>query len=98
MSNKIERIYNDYIYIDDNKTKLTREQFIKDKFITTNDKNDRLHTHLICDILNKKGFKLNKIHIGKLFNEMKIGKYTKNCYIDKVRKGGFEYIKYIGEI
>jgi hypothetical protein len=44
MENKKERIYNHYIYIDDNKTKLTREQFIKDKFITTDDKNDRLHT------------------------------------------------------
>jgi len=97
MENKIERIYNHYIYIDDNKTKLTREQFIKDNFITTDDKNDRLHTEFICDILNKKGFKLNKIHIGRLFNEMELGKYTNKCYIDKVRKGGFEYIKYKGE-
>jgi hypothetical protein len=38
MKNKKERIFNHYIYIDDDKTKLTREQFIKDTFITTDDK------------------------------------------------------------
>ena len=98
MNNNIkERIYNHYIYIDDNKTKLTRDEFIKDNFITTDEKMERLHTETICNILNKKGFKLNIIHIGRIFNEMKIGKYTNKCYIDKVRKGGFEYIKYIGK-
>ena len=98
MSNNIKgRIYNDYIYIDDNKTTLTRQQFIKDNFITTDEKKDRLHTETICDILNKKGFKLNIIHMGRIFNEMQIGKYTNKCYIDKVKKGGFEYIKYIGK-
>ena len=98
MSNIIKgRIYNDYIYIDDNKTTLTRQQFIKDNFITTDEKKDRLHTETICDILNKKGFKLNIIHMGRIFNEMQIGKYTNKCYIDKVKKGGFEYIKYIGK-
>ena len=96
MTNKKERIYNHYIYIDDDKTKLTREQFIKDNCVTTDDKNERLHTEYICDILNRKGFKLNIIHVGRLFNEMKIGKYSDKCYIDKCRKGGFEYIKYIG--
>ena len=44
MKNKKERIFNHYIYIDDDKTKLTREQFIKNNFITTDDKKDRLHT------------------------------------------------------
>ncbi len=84
MNNNIkERIYNHYIYIDDNQTKLTRDGFIKDNFITTDEKKERLHTETICDILNKKGFKLNIIHI-------EIGKYTNKCYIDKVRKGGFE--------
>ena len=92
-----ERIYNHYIYIDDNKTKLTRQQFIKDNFITTDEKKDRLHTETICNILNKKGFKLNIIHMGRIFNEMQIGKYTNKCNIDKVKKGGFEYIKYIGK-
>jgi hypothetical protein len=54
MSNIIkERIYY-YIYIVDNKTKLTRQQFIKDNFITTDEKKDKLHTETICDILNKK--------------------------------------------
>ena len=97
MSNIIkERIYNHFIYIDDNKTKLTRQQFIKDNFITTDEKKDRLHTETICDILNEKGFKLNIIHIGRIFNEMQVGKYTNKCYIDKVKRGGFEYIKYIG--
>ncbi len=98
MNNNIkERIYNHYIYIDDNKTKLTRDEFIKDNFITMDDKMERLHTETICNILNKKGFKLNIIHIGRIFNEMQIGKYTNKCYVDKVRKGGFEYIKYIGK-
>jgi hypothetical protein len=92
--NKKERIYNDYIFIDDNKTKLTKEKFIRDNFITTDDKNDRLHTETICDILNKKGFKFNTIYVGRLLNQMEVGKYTNKCSIDKVRKGGFEYIKY----
>ncbi len=49
-----ERIYNHYIRIDDNKKKLTRQQFIKDNFIITDEKKDRLHTETICDVVNKK--------------------------------------------
>jgi hypothetical protein len=79
MKNKKERKYNHYIYVDDDKTKLTREQFIKDNCITTDDKNDRLHTAFICDILNKKEFKLNIIHTGKIFYEIEIGKYNDKC-------------------
>ncbi len=45
----------------------------------------------------KKGFKLNVIHVGRMFNDMQIGKYTNKCYVDKIRKGGFEYIRYIGK-
>ena len=97
MVKQIERIYNDFIYTDDEKTtKLTRDDFIKQNFITTNDKNDRLYTEDICNILLEKGFKLNTIHIGKIFNQLEIGKHNNKCYINKIRKAGFEYIKYIG--
>ena len=93
-----ERIFNHFVYVDENKAiKLKREQFIADSFITTNDKSDKLHTGEIWNILNKKGFKLNIIHVGKIFNKMDIGMYNKNCNINSVKKSGFEYIKYIGQ-
>lgn len=97
MTKEIERIFTDFIYIDNDKIiKLYRDDFIRDNFILTNDKNDRLHTETIYNILLNNGFKLNAIHVGKIFNQMSMGKYNKNCYIDKCIKGGFEYIKYIG--
>jgi hypothetical protein len=45
----------------------------------------------------QKKFKLNIIHIGRIFDDMQIGKYTYKCYVDKIRKGSFEYIRYIGK-
>ena len=90
-------LFKDFIYIDNEKTlKLYRDDFITSNFVTTNDKNDKLHTETISNILLNNCFKLNTIHTGRIFNEMNIGKYNKHCNIGKIRKCGFEYIKYIG--
>ena len=92
-----ERLYNHFVYVDENdKIILRRGDFIKESFITTNDKTNKLHTETICDIFNKKGFKLNIAHVAKLINVLEIGKYNRQCNINGIRKGGFEYIKYIG--
>ena len=76
--------------------KLPKEQFIIKNFKTTDNKKDRLHTMTIFNILTDNGYKLSSIEVGRLINSIKIGKYNDKCNIDKVRKGGFEYIKYIG--
>ena len=81
--------------INNGETKLTVEQFIVNNFINSNDSKDRLHTEQICDIFNENGYKYNIIETGKLINRIGIGKYNSKCNIDKCRKGGFEYIKYI---
>ena len=96
MPKHIERIYTDYTYIND--IKIMRDDFIKSSFITTENKNDKLHTETISKILVENGFLINPIHTGKIFNEFEIEKYNHKCNIDKTRKGGFEYIKYIGKI
>ena len=90
-------LFKDFIYIDNEKTlKLCRDDFIKSNFESTNDKNDKLHTETISKILLNNGFKINTIHTGRIFNEMNLGKYNNKCSINKYRKSGFEYIKYIG--
>ena len=97
MTKEIKRLFKDFIYIDDDRTlKLHIDEYIKNNFICTNDKKDRLHTETISNILINDGFKLNTIHTGRIFNQLEIGKYNKKCYINKCVKGGFEYIKYIG--
>ena len=83
--------------IDNGETKLTVEQFIVNNFINSNDSKDRLHTDYICDILNEKGYKINIIEAGRLINRVGIGKYNGKCNIDKCKRGGFEYIKYVNE-
>ena len=45
-----------------------------------NDK-DRLHTEDIADILKHKGYKVDKIEVGRLLNRIGIGKYNKMCNI-----------------
>ncbi len=93
MNKHIDRIYNDYTYI--NNIKIMRDDFIKSSFITTENRNERLHTETISKILVENGFLINPIQTGKILNKMKIGKYNDKCNINKLRKGGFEYIKYI---
>ena len=94
MPKHIERIYNDYTFI--NNIKIMRDDFIKSFFITTEDKNDKLHTETISKILMENAFLINPIHTGRIFNQMNIGKYNKHCNINKSIKCGFEYIKYLG--
>ena len=72
------------------------EQFIIKNFINSNDGKDRLHTDTISNILNDNGYKMSVVEAGKLINRIGIGKYNKLCNIDKCRKGGFDYIKYVG--
>ena len=96
MPKQLERKYTDYTYIND--VKIMRDDFIKTSFITTDDKNDKLHTEEISKILVQNGYLINPIHTGKIFNQLGIGKYNTKCNIDKSRKSGFEYIKYIEKI
>lgn len=82
--------------INNGEEKLTIEQFIIQNFKTTNDDKDRLHTSKIAEILTCQGYKIKDVEAGKLLNRIGIGKYNKNCNIDKFRKAGYDYIKYIG--
>ena len=72
------------------------ETFIISNFINTNDSKDRLHTENIASILDDNGYKIDKIEAGRLINRIGIGKYNKMCNIDKCRKAGYDYIKFIG--
>ena len=83
--------------INNGEVEITAETFILQNFITTNDNKDRLHTQDIADILNDKGYNLSLVEIGRIVNRTGLGKYHDKCYINKVKKGGFEFIKYIGE-
>jgi len=76
--------------------KLSKEQFIIKNFKTTDNKKDRLHTMTIFNILTDNGYKLSSIETGRLINSIKIGKYNEQCNIGNIKKGGFEFIKYIG--
>jgi hypothetical protein len=73
------------------------EQFIIANFKKTDNDKDRLHTETITDILKLNGYMINIIETGKLMNRIGIGKYNSKCNIDKCRKGGYDFIKYIGE-
>jgi len=81
-----------------NNGSISVETFIIKNFKTTNDDKDRIHTETICDILNDNGYKINIIETGKLMNRTGIGKYNKYCNINKLRKSGYDYIKYEEQI
>jgi len=76
---------------------MTDEQFIINNFITTNDDKDRMHTETIKDILNDKGYKLSIHETGRLMNRIGLGKYNNKCNVKSIRKGGFDYLKYVGK-
>lgn len=82
--------------INNGEEQISVEQFIIKNFINSNDSKDRLHTESISGILNDNGYKINPVETGKLMNRIGIGKYNKNCNIDKCRKAGYDYIKCIG--
>jgi len=77
--------------------KLTIEEFIIRNFKNTNDDKDRIHTEEINEILKRNNYKISLIESGRLFNSIGIGKYNDKCNINKIRKGGFQYVKYIGK-
>ena len=81
--------------INNGEKELTVEQFIIKNFKNSNNDKDRLHTETITGILYSNGYKINTIETGKLMNRIGIGKYNKNCNIDKMRKAGYDYIKQI---
>lgn len=83
--------------INNGEKELSVEQFIIANFQKTNNDKDRLHTETIADILRLNGYSINTIETGKLVNRIGIGKYNSQCNINKCRKGGYDYIKYIGE-
>ena len=81
--------------INNGEKELTVEQYIIENFKNSYNEKDRLHTETIACILNSNGYKVNTIETGRLINRIGIGKYNSKCNIDKVRKGGYEYIKQI---
>ena len=83
--------------INNGEEQISVEQFIIKNFVNSNDSKDRLHTESISSILNDKGYKIDVGDAGKLINRIGIGKYNKNCNIDKCKKRGYDNIKYIGE-
>jgi hypothetical protein len=82
--------------INNGEVEMTVEQFIITNFKNSDDGKDRLHTEDIADILKVKGYKVDKIEAGRLMNRVGIGKYNDKCNINKCRKGGYDFIKYIG--
>jgi hypothetical protein len=84
--------------INNGEKEISVENFIMNNFINTNDTKDKLHTENICQILNDNGYNISPIETGKLFNRIGIGKYNKNCNINKSKKAGFENIKYVDEM
>jgi hypothetical protein len=74
---------------------ITVEQFILNNFKNSNDGKDRLHIETINNIINNNGYKLTNTELNKLFNRFGIGKYNKMCNINKIKKTGFDFIKYI---
>lgn len=74
---------------------ISAETFILQSFITTTDSKDRKHTEEIKEILNEEGYKVDIAETGRLVNRTGIGKYNKNLTINKVKKAGFEFIKYV---
>jgi hypothetical protein len=83
--------------INNGEVQITVEQFIVNHFINSNDGKDRLHTDIICGILNENGYKCSVVEAGRLINRTGIGKYNSKCNIDKCKKGGFDFIKYVNE-
>ena len=79
--------------INNGEKEMSVETFIINNFINTDDKKDKLHTDDINSILNENGY---KVEAGKLMNRIGIGKYNRMCSINKIRKVGYEYIKYLG--
>jgi hypothetical protein len=79
---------------------ITVEQFIVNNFINSNDGKDRLHSDIICEILNENGYKCSVVEAGRLINRIGIGIYNSKCNIDKCKKkkkGGCDFIKYVIE-
>jgi hypothetical protein len=83
--------------INNGEVQITVEQFIVNNFINSNDGKDRLHTDRICGILNENGYKCSVVEAGRLINRIGIGKYNSKCNVDKCKKGGFDFIKYVNE-
>jgi hypothetical protein len=82
--------------INNGEVEMSVEQYITANFRNSAEGKDRLHTDTIADILKAKGYKVDAVEAGRLLNRIGVGKYNKNGNIDKCRKRGYDYIKFIG--
>jgi hypothetical protein len=93
---KTPQVIKDSTEINKGDVEMSVETFIITNFVNSNDSKDRLHTCQIANILTNNGYKIDEIDAGRLINRIGIGKYNKNCNIDKCRKRGYDYIKFLG--
>lgn len=75
----------------------TMRAFIRENFMTTCDKKDRLHTETIISILNDNKFLYSTSKMAQVFKSMNIGEHRNNCSIKSTIKAGYYNIAYIGE-
>ncbi len=73
------------------------KKFIRENFMQTTNKKDRLHTQDILDILSNKKFLFSTSNTAKVFKSMKLGEHTNNCYINSKSKAGYYYLVYTGD-
>ncbi|KAJ1640866.1 hypothetical protein T492DRAFT_1138723 [Pavlovales sp. CCMP2436] len=69
--------------------------YVTERFVTTENKDDRLHTQDIFMILASANYKTTSQNVGKIFNSIGIGVYDAKCNIDTVKKGGLKFVKFI---
>ena len=94
MPKHIERIYTDYTYIND--IKIMRDNFIKSSFITTENKNCKLHTETISKILVENGFLINPIHTGKILMNWKLENIIINVILIKKQREDLIILSILG--
>ncbi len=71
--------------------------FLRKNFVKTNNKKDKIYTETITNFWNINGYRITPIDTGLVLIQIEIGKYKRSITIDKVKKNGFECIKYIGD-
>ena len=75
--------------INNGERELTVKQYIIQKFKTTTNKENRLHTEYISS-------NMSTVEAGRLFIRIGLGKY-KNTNINGSKKAGYEGVKYMGD-
>ena len=72
-------------------------EFIKENFMTTTDKRDRLHTETIINILNNNKYLFSTCKMAQVFKSMNIGKHANSITINHKEKAGYYNIIYRGK-